>query len=165
MFILLGAVTGLCLVLWLLVRLKEEREANSGPPNDETTLVLGMFYSLSQACVKYYRERGKYPSQVAGTKEGLFELGYLKDSPVAKEVSTMSLFQIVATESSGQGLCLFNSPPSLVTNILDRMDKQHLAIKFMKYNEYNYHPIERPVRENVNLTLPLPFKPAAKRQK
>lgn len=165
MFVLLGAVAGLCLVLWLLVRLKEEREVNSGPPNDETTLILGMFYSLSQACVKYYRERGKYPSQVSGTKEALLELGFLKDSPVAKEVSLMHLFQVVNTEDNGQGLCLFNTPPALVSSILDRMDKQHNAIRFMKFVDFTYQPIERPIQENINLALPLPFRPGAKKSR
>lgn len=165
MFVLLGAVIGLCFIFWLLVRLKEEREANFGPPNDETTLVLGMFYTLSQACVKYYRDRGKYPTQVSGTKEALLESGYLKDSAVAKEVSLMHLFQLVNTENRVQGLCLFNTPPALVSAILDRMEKQHVAIKFMRFHEFNYLPIERPVQENLNLALPLPFKPAAKKPK
>mgnify|MGYP006865051629 CR=1 FL=1 len=72
LIVMLGALT---IVLWALVKLREVRDkaARGDLPSDETTVMLTLFYAISQACLDYYNDKKHYPTVVSGAPDGLVE--------------------------------------------------------------------------------------------
>lgn len=164
---ILASIAFLTLFLWGMVKLRELRETpTDGLPNDEATLMLGMYYGLSSACLEYHRDKNRYPAVMRGAIDGLEELGYVKRQRVLQDSTLLHMFALTITENSGYGICLFKCSPRLVNDILDRARQVSGAVRFMHFNmeEGKYSPLELPVKEEVNLVLPLPFKPSSSRR-
>lgn len=162
---ILFALIGLTLMVWLLVKLREIRELTSGPPSDETTLIIGLFFAMSRASIRFYKERGRYPALVSGARDGLWELGYLKKESIASETAMIQLFSVVFSEKVGYGICLYNCNPTLTNSLLDRLEKTNSKIRFYNFIEDEFRPLARPITHAVALTLPLPTKPTSAEKK
>ncbi|MBF0137887.1 MAG: hypothetical protein H7833_04190 [Magnetococcus sp. DMHC-1] len=151
----------LSVILWILVRLRRIRERAKAQvlPSDQATLLLGLFYILSDACLRYHRARKRYPSIISGAADGLVEQGFLKDVELARMTQAIPLFTIVATEQ-GYGVCLPNSTGPLTREILERARMSGNNVIFMDWNKVSLVPLTPPIREDfINLTLPLPVTP------
>ncbi|MBF0340826.1 MAG: hypothetical protein HQL95_07685 [Magnetococcales bacterium] len=155
------ALMGLILLFWFLLRLRTLREASiqDEKPADKLTVLLGLFYVLSRACLNYYRDRNTYPPVVSGAPEGLMELGYLKDEPLAEMTSSLKLFSIVATDKAGCGICLAHIKASVAMEFLRRVAESKTSIEFQDYRGGQYKPLTSAGDTLVNLTLPLPVRP------
>lgn len=164
MWQILFAVVALCGFLWIMVRLRELRETPvDGLPTDEATLILGVYYGLSNACLEYYRDKGRYPAVMRGAIDGLEELGYINRQEVLRNSALVAMFGLVVTENSGYGICLFKCSPRLANDILDRAQQVSGAVRFMELDEVDvkFVSFEAPVKRELNLVLPLPFKPSS----
>lgn len=162
--VILGATLGLLLVLWTLVKLRELREMplDGGLPNDEATLMLGVYYCVSQGCIEFHKAKGRYPSLISGSKEALYEQGYLnEDAMPGGGMALIPLFGVVPTESTGYGICLHNVNPRLAKEVMERVEMTGGRILLVHYNRetLKYEPIAPTNLNSVNLTLPLPIKP------
>ncbi|MBF0125615.1 MAG: hypothetical protein HQM02_00235 [Magnetococcales bacterium] len=156
------AMLFLMLLFWGLLKLRSMRErvVKDQKPVDKITVLLGMFYTLSRACLQYYRDRNAYPMVVSGHPDGLLELGYLKSEPVAGINKTLQLFSIVVTEKAGWGICLAHIKASLANEIVRRVDEARVPFEFMDYKSGQYRPLTGLGGDTlVNLTLPLPVRP------
>lgn len=162
----LFAMVGLALILWGLVKLKEIRENPPGDflPNDEATMLLSLFYNISSGCLDYYRDKDRYPMAVSGARDALLETGYLKGDPDSAKSPLVHLFAIAASEEHGFSLCLFKTKPELVMDILERVEQSGGQLKFHSYTENGNEAIPIPLREPINLSLPLPSRPGAKKK-
>lgn len=165
--VILASLLFLILFLWGLVKLKEIRELPAGGlPQDETTLMLGLFYVLSQACIHYHKERGRYPMVIEGARDGLIELGYLNKHSWVKETSILPAFTILVTEESGYGIVVSGMSPHLAREVVDRATRKGASpIIFMDFKEDKFVPLPTPLNVTVNLTLPLPYQPKSGRSK
>ncbi|MGN7611150.1 hypothetical protein ACQZV8_03590 [Magnetococcales bacterium HHB-1] len=153
-------------VVWLLLKLREIRERTTfeDMPNDEVTLILGLFFTLSRACIEYYREHKSYPSVISGAHDGLVESGYLEADQLTPMVSVIPMFTMVTTTKSGHGICLPNASVRMVHSILERVAEGRSDIRFMDYRESRFQELDYPVStEHVNLTMPLPLNPHDRR--
>ncbi|MBF0285544.1 MAG: hypothetical protein HQL51_13925 [Magnetococcales bacterium] len=163
MAIILIALFSLTAVLWFLVKLREFRETplEGVMPNDEATLLLGLFYALSHACILYFKERSRYPALITGARDGLVELGFLKENLLPEGGhGLVPMFSMVANEDVGYGICLFNTSPSLANDILERAEKNtHGRLRFFHFKDNKFEPVAAPVKEIVNLSLILPSRP------
>ncbi|MBF0177878.1 MAG: hypothetical protein HQL63_13675 [Magnetococcales bacterium] len=151
----------LAFVLWALVKLRRMRERSKAQvlPSDQATLLLGLFYVISDACLRYHRAKGRYPSRITGAPDGLVEQGFLKDVELAKMTQAIPLFTIIVTEL-GYGVCLPNSTGSLVKEILERARMTGNNVLFMDWDKVTLVPLNPPIRNDfINLTLPLPATP------
>ncbi|MBF0182332.1 MAG: hypothetical protein HQM03_20140 [Magnetococcales bacterium] len=157
----LFAMLFLMLLFWGLLKLRTLRESSikDEKPVDKITVLLGMFYTLSRACLQYYRDHNAYPLVVSGTPDGLLELGYLQEEPVAGIRKTLQLFSIVVTEKAGWGICLAHIKASMAMEIMDRVAQTRVAIAFVDYKGGQYKPMTASGDTLVNLTLPLPVRP------
>ncbi|MBF0370868.1 MAG: hypothetical protein HQL52_15570 [Magnetococcales bacterium] len=159
---ILLSVIFLTAILWFLVKLKELREqiTDKELPNDETTVLLGLFLSLSHACLEYHRDRGHYPAVVCGAADGLIEMGYLKDDPLAKMAQSIKLFSIIASEDAGYGICLTHATGNIANAILNRIERSGRSLIFVDIVDGKFEPLTPPVSgTNLTLTLPLPLNP------
>lgn len=152
---------GLMLLFWGLLKLRTMREATiqDEMPPDKLTVLLGLFFVLSRACIKYHRDRNAYPQAISGTPEGLIELGYLKDEPLATLSNSIRLFSIVVTDKAGCGICLAHIKASMAMEILRRVAETKSKIEFQDYRGGQYKPLTSAGDTLVNLTLPLPVRP------
>ncbi|NGZ05698.1 MAG: hypothetical protein G8237_05020 [Magnetococcales bacterium] len=152
---------GLILLFMLLLKLRTLREATiqEEMPSDKLTVLLGMFFVLSRACIKYYRDRNAYPQSICGTPESLIELGYLKDEPLATISNSIRLFSIVVTDKAGCGICLAHIKASVAMDILRRVSDTNCQIEFQDYRGGQYKPLTSAGDTLINLTLPLPVRP------
>ena len=149
-------------LVWTLLRLRDlrERELEDELPGDRTTILLGLFLLLSKVSLQYHRDRGLYPSQVSGTPDSLAESGYLDNEPLAKMTNSIHLFSIVATEASGSAVCLINTPASLASEIIYRLEETGGEFVFFDMRGALFIPITTAItHETVNLCLLLPEKP------
>ncbi|MBF0155364.1 MAG: hypothetical protein HQL64_16640 [Magnetococcales bacterium] len=161
MILFLSSLVFLSVILWILVRLRRIREQAKAQvlPSDQATLLLGLFYIISDACLRHHRAKGRYPSIITGAPDGLVEQGYLKDVELARMTQAVPLFTIVATER-GYGVCLPNSTGPLTQEILDRAKMTGNNVVFMDWNKISLVPLDPPIRSDfINLTLPLPIAP------
>ena len=163
----MGIVLSLLLltfVIWLMAKLKDLREnpPSGDLPNDEATMVLGLFYTLSGACLRFYKDKGRYPSVVSGARDGLDETGYLRGTS-ADGTSLTHMFTIIANEQIGYALCLYNVTPMLAKDVLDRVEQSGGALKFREFSSDAYHELPIPITSSLNLALPLPHKPSSSR--
>nr|CRH07604.1 conserved protein of unknown function [Candidatus Magnetococcus massalia] len=152
----------LALVLWMLARLRDIREGKAAQavPSDEHTVLLGLFYTLSKACISYYQDYGSYPPVIEGAPDGLMEKGYLVGDELASMTNSLSLFSIVIAERHGYGICLENCTSGITEGILERADKMGGRLLFMDFKSNQYVTLTRPIKNDfINLTLPLPLKP------
>ncbi|MBF0624757.1 MAG: hypothetical protein HQL82_08105 [Magnetococcales bacterium] len=152
-------------VLWALVKLREIRELSRTEilPSDQSTLLLGLFYILSEACLRYNKEKGHYPPVISGARDGLMEKGYLQGIELASMTRALPLFSIVATERTGFGVCLQNTTASLTREILERARMTGNNLTFMDWKKSRYVTLTPPIRNDfINLTLPLPIRPDKK---
>lgn len=162
--VLLLATLGLVGVLWILVKLKElrERPLDGGLPNDEATLMLGVYYAISQGCVAYFRAKNRYPGLISGSKEGLYEQGFIKEEMLpGGGLALIPMFTVVPTESTGYGICLHNVNAQLAKQVIERVEMSGGRVLLVNYNRetLKYEPIPPNNLSAVNLTLPLPLKP------
>lgn len=157
----LYAVLGLILLFWILLKLRKLREktVNEEKPADKITILMGLFYVLSRACLQYYRDRNGYPNVVTGNSEGLIELGYLKNEPLAQLTKSLRLFSIVVTDKAGYGICLAHIKASVAQEIIQRVNEAKVPFQFQDYKNSEYKPITGGGETLVNLTLPLPVRP------
>ncbi|MEO5365146.1 MAG: hypothetical protein H7831_02060 [Magnetococcus sp. WYHC-3] len=163
---IVGSFLLLTAFLWTLVKLREQREAANTPriPNDETTVLLALFYALCKASIEYFRDRKTYPAVISGAHDGLMEMGYLKAPEYDALRGMAPLFSVVITEKAGYGICLLNTTASLTSSILDRADATGRGMKFVDYKEGRYVTLTKPIKNNyINLTLPLPVNPSARK--
>lgn len=160
----LVAVIVLTIIFWVLVRLREMREQTkeASLPTDETTILLGIFYGLSQACINHHRDHGNYPEVVSGAHDGLVETGYLKNVEDLEAVSSIiPLFTIVLTEKGGRGICLSNTTRDMAQKIIGRVNSSSHELNFCDFQGDKYHVLDDPISSDyVNLTLPLPVRPS-----
>lgn len=162
MTIMLITFSVVAVILWVLLKLRDIREARAGKelPGDKVTVLLGLFFLLSKASIRYYRDRKSYPKVVSGSENGLVELGYLRDEPLAEMTTVLPLFSIVATEFAGSGICLASTPPSMVVEILNRMRQTGDTLSFADFYNGRFLPLTPPFSKKIiNLTLPLPLRP------
>ncbi|MBF0191523.1 MAG: hypothetical protein HQL99_10370 [Magnetococcales bacterium] len=152
---------GLVMLFWTLLRLRTMRESTIKDelPADKLTVLLGMFYVLSRACLKYYRDRNAYPPVVIGAPEGLTELGYLKGERLAELSNSLKLFSIVVTDKAGCGICLAHIKASVAMEMVRRVAETNTTIQFQDYRGGQYKPLTSTGDTLVNLTLPLPVRP------
>lgn len=157
----LVAVLFLMLLFWGLLKLRALREktVKEEKPADKITVLLGMFYLLSRACLAYYRDRNTYPMVVSGSPDGLMELGYLQTEPLVGVDKSLKLFSIVLTDKAGCGICLAHIKASLARQILDRVAEAKMPFAFQDYRSGQYKPMTSTGDTLVNLTLPLPVQP------
>ncbi|MEO5377593.1 MAG: hypothetical protein H7832_07410 [Magnetococcus sp. DMHC-6] len=156
----------LSFILWFLVKLRYLREntVKQELPNDESTILLGLFLSISRACLEYHRDRGLYPAVVSGAADGLLELGYFKEDPLAKMTSAMTLFSIIATETTGYGVCLAHTTSSMANALIERIKTTNRDLVFVEMKNGQYLPLMPPItHSDINLVLPLPPRPLPRR--
>ncbi|GAB0058466.1 hypothetical protein SIID45300_02815 [Candidatus Magnetaquicoccaceae bacterium FCR-1] len=148
-------------LFWFLLKLRTLREDSiqDEMPPDKLTVLLGMFYVLSRACLNYYRDRNTYPPAVSGTPDGLMELGYLNDEPLAQLSKSVKLFSIVVTDKGGYGICLAHIKASVAMEFLRRVSETKTTIEFQDYRGGQYKPLTSTGDTLINLTLPLPVRP------
>ncbi|MBF0109795.1 MAG: hypothetical protein HQL76_11515 [Magnetococcales bacterium] len=152
----------LAIVFWLLLRLRRMRErlVDQELPPDKTTILVGLFYTLSRACIQHYRDKNYYPRTITGTEGSLMELGYLKEDTLAKITSATKLFSIAISDRAGFGICLAHTPATMANEIIGRIRENDWPGTFVDYKNGQFAPLETPVtRAMVNLTLPLPVQP------
>jgi hypothetical protein len=156
-------VTGfLVVIFWGLLRLREIRESaiEEMKKPDKYMILLGLFYTISNACLKYYRDNGTYPNAVIGDPEALIEMGYLKDEPLAEMTSAVKLFSMVTSDKSGIGVCLAHTTSGVTNELVKRAKEIDNVNKFIDYKSGQFIRLETPVtRFTINLTLPLPIVP------
>jgi hypothetical protein len=156
-------VTGfLVVIFWGLLRLRDIRESAIEDINepDKTAILLGLFYTISSACLRFYRDNGNYPQAVIGDPEGLIESGYLKDEPLAQLTAAVKLFSMVTSDKGGIGVCLAHTTSALTNEIINKAKETSSLSKFINYSGGQFIVLELPVtRLTVNLTLPLPLCP------
>ncbi|MBF0272088.1 MAG: hypothetical protein HQL98_08510 [Magnetococcales bacterium] len=152
---------GLVMLFWTLLRLRVMRESTIKDelPADKLTVLLGLFYVLSRACLNYYRDRNAYPPVVVGAPEGLTELGYLKGERMAELTGSLKLFSIVVTDKAGCGICLAHIKASVAMEMVRRVAETNTTIQFQDYRGGQYKPLTSTGDTLVNLTLPLPVRP------
>ncbi|MBF0310112.1 MAG: hypothetical protein HQL56_11350 [Magnetococcales bacterium] len=149
-------------VIWGLVRLRRirERAVAARLPSDEGTVMLGLFLVLSQSCLRYHKDKGRYPQVISGAQDGLIEQGYLKGNELASLTKSLPLFSIVASEHIGYGICLMNTTPALARALVERVQMAGNNLQFLDFKSDRYVSITPPIKnEIINLTLPLPLKP------
>jgi hypothetical protein len=152
----------LTVVLWSLVKLREfrDKQKNEKLPMDQGTILLGLFYTLSEACIAYHRDHGHYPPTVSGAPDGLIEKGYLQKKNLADMTAAVSLYSMVVSEKVGYGVCLANTTAELTTLILDRATMSGSRVTFLDFKNGQYVTLTMPIKNDfINLTLPLPHKP------
>jgi hypothetical protein len=156
-------VTGfLVIIFWGLLRLRDIRESavEDVQEPDKISILLGIFYTVSAACLKYYRERGNYPPAIVGDPEGLIETDYLKEESLAQLTSAVKLFSMVTSDKGGVGVCLAHTTANITNAIIGRAKETDSTSKFIDYKSGQFIVLELPVtRLTVNLTLPLPIVP------
>lgn len=156
-------VTGfLSIVFWGLLRLRRIRESavDEIKEPDKTMILIGLFYTMSTACLKYYRDHGVYPPAIIGDKEGLIEMGYLKEEPLAQMTSAVKLFSMVVSDKAGSGVCLAHATAPVTNEIITRIRETNGPDKFVDYKSGQFIPLASPVtRLTINLTMPLPLAP------
>jgi hypothetical protein len=160
-FTIFAVLIGLLLLFWFLLKLRTLRESTvkEERPADKLTVLLGLFYLLSRACLNYYRDRNAYPPVVIGAPEGLIELGYLKNEPRAELTGSLKLFSIVVTDKAGCGICLAHIKASMAMEMVRRVAETGTLIQFQDYRGGQYKPLTSTGDTLVNLTLPLPVRP------
>ncbi|MBF0146235.1 MAG: hypothetical protein HQL84_09390 [Magnetococcales bacterium] len=152
----------LAVVFWLLLRLRTMRESHVGEelPPDKTTILVGLFYTLSRACIQHFRDKNYYPRTIIGSDGSLMELGYLKGDTLAEITSATKLFSIAISDRAGFGVCLAHTPAAMANQIVARIRENDWPGGFVDYKNGQFTPLETPVtRAMVNLTLPLPVQP------
>ncbi len=161
MTVVLMAILGLIILFWILLKLRVLREAtvSDEKPADKITILLGLFYVLSRACLQFYRDRNAYPSVVSGTSEGLMELGYLQGEPLVLMNKSLRLFSIVVTDKAGCGICLAHIKASMAQEMIRRVAEANGPFEFQDYKSGQYKPIAAGGDTLINLTLPLPVRP------
>ena len=151
-------------LLWVLLRLRDlrERALDDELPGDAATVMLGMYLTLSKACLQYHRDHGRYPTRVSGAPEdALAEAGYLDGEPLSRLSDVLHRFSLVATESSGSAICLFSTPSNLASEIISRVDEMEGQFMFLDMRGAQFRPLTLPISTpNVNLCLLLPVQPA-----
>lgn len=160
--IFLAFLLVLALLFWTLLRLRRMRESHvvDELPPDKTTILVGLFYTISRACLQYYRDKNYYPRTVVGSDGSLMELGYLDKDTIAKITSATKLFSIAISDRAGFGVCLAHTPASMANEIVNRIHENDWPGEFVDYKNGQFVPLEHPVaRAMVNLTLPLPVQP------
>ncbi|MBF0158746.1 MAG: hypothetical protein HQL58_04420 [Magnetococcales bacterium] len=161
MFALIAVVAVLTIVLWTLVRLRDIREKSRAQklPSDQGTVLLGMFYTISDACIRYNRDKGHYPLAISSAPDALIELGYLRNSDLASMTSALQLFSIIASEKVGFGVCLANTTSEMSVEIMERARMTGNNVAFVDFKNDQYVTLTPPIRNDfINLTLPLPYK-------
>ncbi|OSM06114.1 hypothetical protein [Magnetofaba australis] len=162
MFNYIMALAVLTIILWTLAKLRDIRDQKkSGKlPTDESTLLLGLFYTISNACVAYFREHGCYPPVVHGANDGLLERGYLDNDELASMTQSMKLFSIVISDVNGFGVCLENCTASITEEIISRAKTSGSKVVFMDFKSDRFVTLTPPIKNDfINLTIPLPLKP------
>ncbi|HIJ82588.1 MAG: hypothetical protein HW380_2154 [Magnetococcales bacterium] len=162
MTIVLLVLALLIVLFWSLLRLRSMRESHVADelPPDKTTILVGLFYSLSRACLQHYRDKNHYPRTVTGSDGSLMELGYLKGDTLAEITSVTKLFSIAISDRAGFGVCLAHTPAAMANDIVGRINENDWPGEFVDYKNGQFVPLERPItRTMVNLTLPLPVQP------
>ncbi|MBF0194104.1 MAG: hypothetical protein HQL71_06075 [Magnetococcales bacterium] len=152
----------LVVIFWGLLRLREIRESavQDIEEPDKIALMLGLFYTISAACLKFYRDRGSYPESVLGGPEGLIELGYLKGTTMADLTPAVKLFSIVISDKGGVGVCLAHTTAQMANEIVGRAKESNSLEKFVDYQSGEFVKLEIPVSTlTANLTIPLPIVP------
>ncbi len=156
-------VTGfLVVIFWGLLRLREIRESavEEIQEPDKISILLGLFYTISAACLQYYRDNGHYPHSVTGDPEGLIEMGYLKEKSIAQLTPAVKLFSMVTSDKAGVGVSLAHTTAGLANEIITRAKETNDQQTFINYASGQFIPLELPItRMTVNLTLPLPLSP------
>ncbi|MBF0605878.1 MAG: hypothetical protein HQL07_19560 [Nitrospirae bacterium] len=152
----------LSLLFWMLLRLRSMRERHvvDELPPDKTTILVGLFYTLSRACLQHYRDKNYYPRTVVGSEGSLMELGYLKGDTLAEITSATKLFSIAISDRAGFGICLAHTPAAMANEIIGRINENNWPGEFVDYKNGQFVPLAGPVtRTMVNLVLPLPVQP------
>jgi hypothetical protein len=152
----------LVVIFWGLLRLREIRESavQDIEEPDKTSLLLGLFYTISAACLQFYRDRGSYPESVVGGHDGLIELGYLRGTTMADLTPAVKLFSIVISDKGGIGVCLAHTTAQMANEIVGRARETDSLNKFVDYQSGEFTPLETPVSTlTANLTIPLPIVP------
>ena len=156
-------VTGfLVAIFWGLLRLRDIRESavEDIPEPDKISILIGIFYTISAACLQYYRDHGQYPETVIGDPEGLIEMGYLKEEFIAQLTPAVKLFSIVTSDKAGVGVCLAHTTTDMANSLINRAKETDDHQKFVNYTSGQFVVLELPIsRLTVNLTLPLPLSP------
>ncbi|MEO5329287.1 MAG: hypothetical protein H7829_13720 [Magnetococcus sp. THC-1_WYH] len=139
--------------------MRERHVVNELPP-DKTTILVGLFYTLSRACLQHYRDKNYYPRTVVGSEGSLMELGYLKGDTLAEITSATKLFSIAISDRAGFGICLAHTPAAMANEIIGRINENNWPGEFVDYKNGQFVPLAGPVtRTMVNLVLPLPVQP------
>ncbi len=162
MTIVLASIALLVVILWGLLKLRELREKKVAkePSVDKVTVLLGLFMLLGKACIRYYRDQGMYPLVIAGSPQGLVEMGYLQGELLAGMTTSIPLFSMAVSDRAGHGVCLAHLPANIATGVIRRAAQTKLNIEFMDYRNGLFVPITLPITVRVvRLTLPLPLRP------
>ncbi|MBF0427840.1 MAG: hypothetical protein HQL94_02870 [Magnetococcales bacterium] len=151
----------LILLFWVLLKLRALREKKliDEKPADKYTILLGLYYVLSRACLHYYRDRNSYPKVVSGSVDGLMELGYLKGETLADTTNALKLFSIITTDKDGCGICLAHIKASMAHEIINRVSEARVPFHFQDFKGGQLKPLDSQGDTLVNLTLPLPVRP------
>ncbi|MBF0455748.1 MAG: hypothetical protein HQL72_13165 [Magnetococcales bacterium] len=162
MSVILIVTAFLVVVFWGLLRLRAIRESTIEDEivMDKTIILLGLFYTISSACLKYFRDHGSYPEAVIGDPKGLIELGYLKEEPLAQITSATKLFSMVTSDKGGVAVCLAHATTVLSNEILMKAKEINGPDQFVDYKSGQFIKLVYPVtRYTINLSLPLPLSP------
>jgi hypothetical protein len=162
MFVILIVTCFLAVLLWGLLRLREIRESAIEDVEgiDKTQILMGLFFTVSNACIKYYRDRGNYPQFITGDPEGLIELGYFEDELLAKQSSAIKLFSIVISDKNAVGVCLPHTTEDIANKLIRRARAADVLFNFVDFVRGEFEQLETPVSPlTLNLTFPLPFTP------
>ncbi|MBF0421410.1 MAG: hypothetical protein HQL73_00275 [Magnetococcales bacterium] len=149
-------------LFWALLRLRRMRERHvvDELPPDKITILVGLYYTISRACLQHYRDKSYYPRAVTGSEGSLKEAGYLDKDTIAKITSATKLFSIAVSDRAGYGVCLAHTPAAMANEIMTRIQENGWPGEFVDYKNGQFIPLAVPVtREMVNLTLPLPVQP------